>query len=274
MNSKFKQKELLKKFLDDCVVKYNRPDFIKDDPISIPHRYTLKQDIEISGLLTALISWGQRKSILNSAQRLMALMDDAPYEFVLQHSEKDRLRFKSFVHRTFNGEDAIYLMDFLQDHYHNNQSLEQLFTGTGMGEEDHVGEALIRFRTRFVEKYGDKARLIKHISSPQKGSRCKRLLMYLRWMVRIDSAGVDFGLWPQIRNDQLMLPLDVHVEHTARSLGLLTRKQMDWKAVVELSDNCRKLNPKDPASYDFALFGLGIERKAKKLTFDYELFRR
>lgn len=274
MNLIFNNKGSLKKFLDECIVKYNCPEFITEDPISIPHQFTVKQDIEISGLLTAMISWGQRKSILKSAHRLMKLMDGRPYDFILKHTEKDRMRFKTFVHRTFNGEDAIYMMDFLQDYYKNNKSLEQLFTGSDIRAEDHVGPALIRFRSSFIEKYGEKARLLKHISSPQKGSRCKRLLMYLRWMVRKDASGVDFGLWKQIRSDQLLLPLDVHVENTARALGLLNRKQMDWKAVVELTNNCRLMNPEDPASYDFALFGLGVEKKAKNLTFTYEVIRR
>ncbi|MBK9106923.1 MAG: TIGR02757 family protein [Saprospiraceae bacterium] len=252
----------LKSYLDTLVLKYNQPGFIADDPISIPHRFSKKQDIEISALWTALIAWGQRKTILKNADLLMEWMDGSPHQFVLQHHENDRKKFLNFKHRTFNGEDAIHFLEFFQSYYRENESLEAAFAGGLQKSDLHVGPALMSFKSEFKKFLPFAGRTLKHIASPETGSRCKRLLMFLRWLVRKDKAGVDFGIWTNISPAQLLLPLDVHVEQSARKLGLLSRKQADWKAVLELSDHCRAFSPNDPASYDFALFGLGLEQKA------------
>lgn len=248
-----------KQFLDSTVDTFNRKAFIQDDPISIPHLFAQKQDLEIAGLWTALISWGQRKTILRSAHRLMEWMGNEPYRFVMEHREIDRKPFLSFVHRTFNGEDACRFLEFFQRYYHAEECLEQAFT-KGMSPGDaHVESALVHFRTVFEQFVPDAGRTLKHVSTPLHGSRCKRLLMFLRWMVRKDEQGVDFGIWPNISPAQLLMPLDVHVDRVARKLGLLTRKQCDWKAVLELTEQCSKMDPKDPVRYDFALFCLGLE---------------
>ncbi|MBK8954624.1 MAG: TIGR02757 family protein [Saprospiraceae bacterium] len=251
----------LKTYLDALVERFNQPGFIADDPISIPHRFTNKQDIEISALWTALIAWGQRKTILQNASQLMEWMDGCPHQFVLQHQETDRKKFLKFKHRTFNGEDAICFLEYFQHYYRENDSLETAFSKGLQKTELHVGPALVHFKADFRNRVPHAGRTLKHIASPETGSRCKRLLMFLRWMVRRDKAGVDFGIWSNISPAQLLLPLDVHVEQSARKLGLLSRKQADWKAVLELSAHCRTLNPSDPACYDFALFGLGLEQK-------------
>lgn len=252
----------LKTYLDKLVLRYNQPGFIADDPISIPHRFTKKQDIEISALWTAVLSWGQRKTIMQNAGLLMEWMDGSPHQFALHHQEGDRKKFLKFVHRTFNGIDAIHFLEFFQTYYRENETLETAFV-KGLGRQDlNVGPALVSFKEEFKRMLPYAGRTLKHISSPETGSRCKRLLMFLRWMVRNDKVGVDFGIWGNISPAQLLLPLDVHVEQSARKLGLLHRKQADWKAVIELSAHCSVLDPKDPARYDFALFGLGLEEKA------------
>ncbi len=254
----------LKEFLDAKVAEFNQPGFIKEDPISVPHRFSLKQDQEITGLWTALISWGQRKTILNSATKLIHWMENEPYRFMIGHREIERKPFLKFVHRTFNGEDACMLIEFFRRYYQDHESLEWAFSHGLAENEVHVENALIHFRKTFENYVPEASRTLKHISSPTTGSRCKRLLMFLRWMVRKDHLGVDFGIWQRISPDQLLIPLDVHVERTARALGLLTRKPIDWKAVLELTENCRQLDPADPVKYDFALFGLGIEQNAQK----------
>ena len=242
--------------MDDKAQEYNHTRFILDDPISIPKRFKKLQDIEIIGLWIALLSWGQRKSIINSGLRLIELMDYSPYDFIKNHQETDRKRFSSFVHRTFQPIDAIYFLEFFQNFYSTHQSLEEAFCNSK--EYDHpLQSGLINFRKVFFKSEYAPKRTQKHVASPLKNSSCKRLNMFLRWMVRDDGI-VDFGLWKNIDKKDLLIPLDVHVQRVAHSLGLLKRTQSDWKAVIELTDTLKKYNSADPIIYDFALFGLGV----------------
>ncbi|MBI1224702.1 MAG: TIGR02757 family protein [Bacteroidetes bacterium] len=247
----------LKKFLDDCVDKYNRPNFLETDPISVPHRFSKKQDIEISAFWTAMLAWGQRKTIINKANELFGLMDGAPHDFILNHQETDRKTFLSFVHRTFQATDTLYFLAFFQWFYQNNHSLEEAFLKKmGQGDAD-TSNGLAGFRELFFSLPDSPERTRKHIPSPLTKSTCKRLNMFLRWMVRSDDRGVDFGIWKNIKPSQLLVPLDVHVERYARRFGLLERPQTDWLAVLELTGRLREFDPEDPVKYDFALFGLG-----------------
>lgn len=234
--------------------KYNRKDFIKEDPISISHRFTKKQDIEIAGLFSATLSWGNRKSIISSCNKLMLLMDNSPHDFILNHSVHDLKPFSTFVHRTFNATDVFYFIEFLKQHYSVNNSLEKLFL------QENAEQALINFHNTFFSLENFPARTRKHIATPERKSTCKRLNMYLRWMVRKDKNGVDFGIWKKIKTSNLMMPLDVHVENYARQLNLIERKQRDWLTVTELTCNLRKIDSEDPVRFDFALFGMGIEK--------------
>ncbi len=247
----------LKDRLDELVDSVNRIGFIEHDPIGIPHRFTLMQDIEISGLLAAVLAWGQRKTIINKTTELLNRMDNQPYDFILHHSENDRKPFLNFVHRTFQGIDAIYFLDFLQRHYRQYDTLESAFY-PDIAKPYRQEEALNDFCSYFCSSRDLLQRTQKHIASPAKKSTCKRLNMYLRWMVRSDDRDVDFGLWKTIPMSGLMMPLDVHVENYARKFGLLTRKQRDWLAVVELTEALKDFDPHDPVKYDFALFGLGV----------------
>lgn len=237
--------------------KYNRRDFIKEDPISIPHRFTKKQDIEIAGLFSATLAWGNRKSIINSCNKLMLLMDNSPHDFILNHSVHDLKPFTTFVHRTFNATDVLYFIEFLKQHYSVNNSLEKLFL---QENAENAEQALINFHNAFFSLENFPARTRKHIATPERKSTCKRLNMYLRWMVRKDKNGVDFGIWKKIKTSNLMMPLDVHVENYARQLNLIERKQRDWLTVTELTCNLRKIDSEDPVRFDFALFGMGIEK--------------
>ncbi len=248
----------LKEFLDAKVVQYNHPKFLESDPIQIPHLFTKKEDIEISAFLTATIAWGNRKSIINNATRLMELLEHSPYDFVINHREGDLERFHGFVHRTFNGEDLMFFIRGLRHVYQHHHGLENLFTAHA--EKESVQPAISRFKQRFFEIPHPK-RTTKHISDPLKGSAAKRLNMFLRWMVRDNTTGVDFGLWKNIAPSQLSCPLDVHSGNVARKLKLLTRKQNDAKALIELDTSLRALDPLDPVKYDFALFGLGVFEK-------------
>jgi uncharacterized protein (TIGR02757 family) len=248
----------LKAFLDTKVIQYNTPDFIGSDPLQIPHRYVSKEDIEISGFLTATIAWGNRKSIINNANRLMALMDDAPYQFVMQHQPKDLESLNSFVHRTFNGLDCIQFMESLKYIYTQHNGLEGVFNT--YAEADSLQRAIHHLKQHFFE-IDHLQRTQKHISDPLKKSAAKRINMFLRWMVRPNDTKVDFGLWTQLSPSQLSCPLDVHSGNVARKLGLLNRRQNDAKALMELDTSLRKLDPKDPVKYDFALFGLGVFEK-------------
>lgn len=252
---KFINKTELKEFLDSKVEQYNNPKFIESDPIQIPHRYSKKEDIEIAAFLTATIAWGNRKSIINNASKMMDLLDNSPYDFVLNHKEKDLESLLHFVHRTFNGTDLITFVKALKHIYNNHGGLETIFSKTAKNES--LQTAISQFKTLFFE-IEHLARTQKHVSDPLKNSAAKRINMYLRWMVRNDNTGVDFGIWNNISPSQLSCPLDVHSGNVARKLGLLTRKQNDAKALFELDTNLRKLDPKDPVKYDFALFGLGV----------------
>ena len=245
----------LKEFLDEKVDLYNHPNFIESDPIQIPHLYTLKEDIEIAGFLAATIAWGNRKMIINNAKRMMDLMGNSPYDFVMSHNGNDLQRLETFVHRTFNGQDFIGFIKSLQNIYLNQGGLESIFTLHQ--ENDSMQNAISKFKTIFFEIEHLK-RTEKHISDPDKNSSSKRLNMWLRWNCRQDNKGVDLGIWKNISPSQLSCPLDVHSGNVARKLGLLTRKQNDAKALAELDQNLRALDPKDPVKYDFALFGLGV----------------
>lgn len=248
----------LKILLDSLVEKYNRPDFIEADPICIPHRFTKKQDIEISGFWAAMFAWGQRKTIINKASEVMALMDDAPHDFIVNHREEDRERFLTFKHRTFQPLDALYFLEFLQWFYQNHDSLEEAFLHKMKPCDEHTGAALAGFHELFFSRPHAPRRTRKHVATPATKSSCKRLNMFLRWMVRPAGQGVDFGIWKNISPSQLLIPLDVHVERVARKFGLLERKQTDWLAVIELTERLRKFDSEDPVKYDFALFGMGV----------------
>jgi len=249
------KKEELKEFLDEKVEKYNQLDFIETDPISIPHRFTLKEDIEISGFLAATIAWGNRTMILRSANRMMAYLDDSPYDFVLNHSDNDLNRIQTVIHRTFNAEDFIYFIKALRHIYNKYGGLECIFNQ--YRTEDSLQPAIHQVRNKFFE-LPHEARTMKHISDPFKGSAAKKINMYLRWMVRKDGRGVDFGIWESISPSVLSCPLDIHSGNVARKLGLLTRKQNDAKAVSDLDFSLREMDKADPVKYDFALFGLGV----------------
>lgn len=244
----------LKAFLDEKVNTYNNPNFIETDPIQIPHLFTLKEDIEISGFLVATIAWGNRKSIINNGNRLVELMGNSPYDFVMNFSEEQSESLSNFVHRTFNNEDLAYFLKSLQNIYKNHGGLETLFSK--YAEIDSMQPAIHHFKKTFFE-LPHPSRTQKHISDPLKNSAAKRINMFLRWMVRNDATGVDFGIWENITPSQLSCPLDVHSGNVARKLKLLKRKQNDGKALVELDNSLRALDSKDPVKYDFALFGLG-----------------
>lgn len=253
----------IKAFLDECVEKYNTPAFIADDPISIPHRFSRLQDIEIIGFWTAMLAWGQRKTIINNADRLIQLMDGAPHDFIVHHTELDRKKFLDFKHRTFQPTDTLYFLEFLQQFYRQHDSLEDAFARFMSPTISTTEPALMGFHELFFSLEDAPERTRKHIATPARKSTCKRLNMFLRWMVRQDDKGVDFGLWQRIKPAQLLMPLDVHVERIARRFGLLQRKQTDWQAVLELTETLRRYDPKDPVKYDFALFGLGVLEKAQ-----------
>lgn len=248
----------LKEFLDAKVAQYNLPFFLDTDPIQIPHMFNEKEDIEISAFLTATIAWGNRKSIINNANKMVRLFDNQPFDFVQNHSEADLESLKGFVHRTFNGTDLIYFIKALKNIYENHGGLETVFANNST--KDSVQSAISELKNMFFE-LPHPSRTTKHVSDPLKGSAAKRINMFLRWMVRSNATGVDFGLWKKITPDQLSCPLDVHSGNVARKLMLLTRKQNDAKALMELDVSLRKLDPADPVKYDFALFGLGVFEK-------------
>ncbi|TWR28806.1 TIGR02757 family protein [Mucilaginibacter pallidiroseus] len=291
----------LKAFLDAKVAQYNRPEFIANDPVSIPHLFSKKQDIEIMGFWAATLAWGQRVTIINKCKELIALMDGAPYDFIVNHQEPDLKRLLHFKHRTFNDIDTLYFISFFRWHYERYESLEDAFLPPGpiRGElkmvtlTSHVEPvetltaslslrqaqtdpanvsaspsggwgaeaALNHFRSYFFSLPDFPHRTKKHVSSPSQKSTCKRLNMFLRWMVRKDEQGVDFGIWNEFKPADLICPCDLHVDRVARKLKLITRKRTDWQTAVELTHNLRELDPTDPVKYDFALFGLGIEER-------------
>jgi len=282
----------LKGFLDFKYDQYNRHGFIENDPICIPHLFTKKQDIEIMGFWASILAWGQRKTIINKCKELIQLMDGAPYDFILNHQETDLNRFANFKHRTFNLTDTLYFLEFFRQHYLKSDTLEtafnsykpnilrQEFVEEGKNSSGFIESAssacylvdlknnhpeipieatLNSFRSYFFSLPDYPPRTKKHISSPLQKSTCKRLNMFLRWMVRKDDHGVDFGLWTSIKPSDLICPTDLHVERVARKLKLINRKQVDWQTAMELTENLRQFDPQDPVKYDFALFGLGIE---------------
>ncbi|WP_113635489.1 TIGR02757 family protein [Nubsella zeaxanthinifaciens] len=278
----------LKDFLDAKVAQYNQPNFIANDPIVIPHQYSLKQDIEIAAFFAAILAWGQRKTIINKCKELLARMDNEPYQFMLHHSDQDLKGLLDFKHRTFNDTDLLYFVSFFQHHYQQSNSLETAFipqaltyrtdylsveeiasgyeltsatcyTSDLVLSNFNIEKALNHFRSYFFSLPDFPRRTIKHISSPLQKSTCKRLNMFLRWMVRKDDLGVDFGIWDIIKPADLICPCDVHVDRVARHFGLIQRKQTDWLTAVELTANLKAFDPADPVKYDFALFGLGVE---------------
>ncbi len=253
-------KSELKSFLDSKVEEYNRPSFISLDPIIIPHEYEKKQDIEIAGLMAAVFAWGQRKTIINKTREFLRLMGNEPHRFVLDCSDDELRPFIDFKHRTFNGTDALYFLHFFKWFYERNDSLEKAFS-IGIKDQETIEKGLINFFSLFFSLEDHPKRTYKHIPTPVRKSACKRLNMFLRWMVRADSKGVDFGIWKSIKPSQLICPCDLHVDRVARKLKLIQRKQTDWQTAVELTDALKKLDPKDPVQYDFALFGLGVEEK-------------
>ena len=250
----------LKDFLDQKVEEYNRPAFIEHDPILIPHQFSKKQDIEIAGLWAAILAWGQRKTIINKSRELFALMDDAPFDFVMHHQEGDLKTLEQFKHRTFNATDTLYFISFFRWFYQHHSSLEDAFL-IGLEKNANIACGLINFHRLFFSLPHFPERTRKHIPTPQRRSACKRLNMFLRWMVRKDGKGVDFGIWHRISPKQLVCPCDLHVERVARKLGLLKRKNVDWESALELTRNLKEFDPEDPVKYDYALFGLGIEEK-------------
>jgi uncharacterized protein (TIGR02757 family) len=245
-------------FLDACVKRYNKPRFLESDPVQIPHRFTIKQDIEIAGFWTSILSWGYRKTIITKALKLIELMDNCPYDFIKHHTESDRVRFQNFKHRTFQYTDSLYFLEFLQQYYREHESLEWAFSFAIKKEDTHVENGLRSFHDVFFSLPYFPERTKKHIPTPQRNSTCKRLNMFLRWMVRDDTGGVDFGIWRSIKPHQLVVPLDVHVNKVARKLGLLQRNQTDWKAALELTGNLKTFDRVDPVKYDYALFGVGV----------------
>lgn len=255
--------EAIKKILDQKVKQYNQKSFIEKDPICIPHLFQKQQDIEIAAFFAAIFAWGNRTTIINKSKELMQKMDNAPHVFCLTHQPKDLKSLFGFKHRTFNDTDLLYCIAFLKTHYQNNDSLETAFfkdyqTGKRI---KNIEEALQNFQSYFMSMEDAPQRTRKHISSPAAGSTCKRLNMFLRWMIRKDHTGVDFGIWKSIAPSELIIPIDVHVARIARTLGILNRPQTDWQAALELTEYCRTLDSKDPVKYDFALFSLGVIEK-------------
>jgi uncharacterized protein (TIGR02757 family) len=271
----------LKSFLDQKVAQYNRPEFITNDPVSIPHMFSKKQDIEIMGFWAATLAWGQRVTIIKKCRELITLMDGAPYDFIINHEEPDLKKFLHFKHRTFNDIDTLYFISFFRWHYERFESLEDAFVPSNeslvilndsegsdikyafrQAQGDTPAEAALNhFRSYFFSLPDFPHRTKKHVSSPTQKSTCKRLNMFLRWMVRKDNNGVDFGIWNKLKPADLICPCDLHVDRVARHLKLITRKQTDWQTALELTEGLKELDPLDPVKYDFALFGLGIEER-------------
>ncbi len=256
-----KNKAQLQDFLDAKYHQHNCISFIANDPVCIPHLFSNKQDIELMGFWVAVLAWGQRITIINKAKELITRMDGAPYDFVKNHQEHDAKKLLGFKHRTFNDTDALYFLTFFKNYYQANESLEGAFI-LGMTPRSETMElGLVNFRKLFFDSEFAPARTHKHIATPANNSACKRINMFLRWMVRTDSCGVDFGIWKKIKTSQLICPCDVHVDRVARKLGLISRKQTDWQTALELTKNLKRFDANDPVKYDFALFGLGIEEK-------------
>lgn len=253
--------KVIKKQLDTAYETYNRPEFIENDPIGVPHRFTKLQDIEISALFAATFAWGLRKTIINKTNELLQLMNNAPHDFILNHQPKDLKPFLNFKHRTFQPDDTLYFIHFLKYYYTENESLETAFSQFIQPDDEHIGNGLIGYHKLFFSLPDSLSRTKKHVATPARKSTCKRLCMFLRWMVRNDEKGVDLGVWKTIKPSQLLCPLDVHVDRVARKFGLIQRKQVDWQTTLELTKNLRKFDADDPVKYDFSLFGLGVNLK-------------
>ncbi|GAA4296003.1 TIGR02757 family protein [Nibribacter koreensis] len=251
----------IKALLEDRYRRYNTLEFIANDPICIPHRFAQKQDIEIAGFFASILAWGQRKTIINKCTELMARMDNAPYQFILHHQDDDLKNLLGFKHRTFNDTDLLYLVHFFRWFYEQHDTLEEAFIGTGQTPLTSQKARLEHFYNLVFSLPEAPHRTRKHISTPAKKSACKRINMYLRWMVRKDASGVDFGIWNRMSPADLICPCDVHVQRVARKLNLIERTQSDWAMAEELTAHLRAYDPLDPVKYDFALFGLGIEEK-------------
>ena len=250
----------LKNLLETLYHKYNRIDFIEHDPILIPHLYSKKQDIEIAAFIAAIFAWGQRVTIINKSKEFLSYMDNDPHQFILNHTENDLKPFLGFKHRTFNDTDALYFISFLKIHYEKYNSLEDAFI---LGSKKNYWDAeqgLIGFKDYFFSLEDYPTRTIKHISSPKNNSTCKRLNMFLRWMVRKDEQGVDFGIWSKIKPSSLVCPIDVHVANTARQFGLISEEVINWKTAIKLTEQLKSFDSEDPVKYDFALFGLGVSQ--------------
>ncbi|MBP6024315.1 TIGR02757 family protein [Ferruginibacter sp.] len=254
-------KNNLKEFLDSKVDYYNQPSFIEADPICIPHGFTKKQDIEIAGFFAAIFAWGNRTTIINKSKELLGLLHNSPHDFILQHNSKDLKKLEGFKHRTFNTTDLLYCIEFLKYHYSRNDSLETAFTKGLHKKDGTIENGLKEFYNYFFSLPHIPERTKKHIASPEKKSSCKRLNMYLRWMVRNDNKGVDFGIWKNISPAQLVIPIDVHVARVAKRFNLLQNNTPDWQAALELTAYLRTLDKHDPVKYDFALFSLGVIEK-------------
>ncbi|MCS3554026.1 MULTISPECIES: TIGR02757 family protein [Sphingobacterium] len=252
----------IKDFLDKKVEQYNQPNFIPNDPICIPHRFQKKEDVEIMGFIAAILAWGQRKTIINKCTELIERMDGSPHDFIMNHQEVDLKQLLGFKHRTFNDTDLLYFIQFFRYHYNHFSSLEDAFL---IGQENTgtvvLEKSLDEFKNYFFSLPDYPLRTRKHISSPIQKSTVKRINMFLRWMVRHDDKGVDFGIWSRLNQKDLICPCDLHVERVARKFGLITLDQVNWKTAMQLTENLRKLDPLDPVKYDFALFGLGVERE-------------
>lgn len=258
-------KDEIHKLLDQKVKQYNHIDFIGKDPICIPHLFTKQQDIEIAGFFAAIFAWGNRTTIINKSKELLERMDNAPHAFCIGHQDKDLKKLLGFAHRTFNDTDLLYCIEFFKKHYSKNDSLETAFFKNSISKnierQNIIEQALTYFQDYFFSLEEAPARTKKHIASPLSGSTCKRLNMFLRWMVRKDKQGVDFGLWKSVSPAALIMPIDVHVARVSRGLGILKRTQTDWQTAIELTNYCRTLDSKDPVKYDFALFSLGVIEK-------------
>lgn len=249
----------MKQFLNDKVASFNQPAFIENDPICIPHLFTKKQDIEIMGFFAAVLAWGQRKTIINKCKELIERFDGEPANFIIEHHEVDLKNLLGFKHRTFNDTDLLYFVSFLRFHYSHFSSLEDAFLiGSQANIQFSMERSLNEFKAYFFSLPDYPIRTRKHISSPLQKSSCKRLNMFMRWMVRKDDKGVDFGIWDRIKPRDLICPCDVHVERVARKFGLITSDKVNWKTAVELTGNLKRFDPEDPVKYDFALFGIGV----------------
>jgi len=254
-------REELKIFLDKKVEMYNQPFFIESDPICVPHSFSKKQDIEIAGFFASIFAWGNRTTIINKSKELMKLMHNAPHDYCLHHTSKDLKQLLSFKHRTFNTTDLLYFVEFLKYHYKSHDTLETAFVQSMKKKDENIENGLNGFYDYFFSLPDVPKRTRKHIASPNKKSSCKKLNMYLRWMVRNDKKGVDFGIWKNIKPSQLIIPLDLHVSRVAKKFNLITRNQSDWLSAVQLTETLKHLDPKDPVKYDFALFSLGVLEK-------------